>query len=184
MIQTDASINPGNSGGPLLNSHGELIGVNTMIYSPSGGSVGIGFATPIDTARRIVPELIAYGTVRRGWIDIVPVQLQGQLIRVARIPIDSGILVSQVTPGGKAAEAGMQGGSRSNALRYGRDIIYLGGDIIVEIEGEPIETISDYFGALETTKPGDVVEVVVYRDGKQRSLDVELTERPGNLYDE
>jgi len=184
MIQTDASINPGNSGGPLLNSHGELIGVNTMIYSPSGGSVGIGFATPVDTARRIVPELIAYGTVRRGWIDIVPVQLQGQLVRVARLPIESGILVSQVTPGGKAEKAGIHGGSRSNAIRYGRDIIYLGGDVIVEIEGKSIESISDYFGALETTKPGDVVEVVVYRDGKRQTLDVELTERPDNLYNE
>jgi len=83
MIQTDASINPGNSGGPLLNARGEMIGINTMIYSPSGGSVGIGFAVPVDTARRVLPDLIRYGEVKRGWIDIVPVQLFPQLVRYA-----------------------------------------------------------------------------------------------------
>ncbi len=182
MIQTDASINPGNSGGPLLNSHGELIGVNTMIYSPSGGSVGIGFATPVDTARRVVPELIAYGRVRRGWIDVVPVELQPQLARAARLSRDSGILVSQVAPGGNAEKAGIRGGSRSRAVRYGRDVVYLGGDIIVRIDGEEIELISDYFGALEDTKPGDVARVVVLRNGKEISLDVKLSERPDNIY--
>ncbi|TVQ17663.1 MAG: peptidase S1, partial [Spirochaetaceae bacterium] len=94
LIQTDASINPGNSGGPLLNSRGEMIGVNTMIYSSTGGSIGIGFAVPSETARRIVPDLIEFGAVRRGWIEMTPVQLFPQLVRFARLPVSSGLLVS------------------------------------------------------------------------------------------
>jgi S1-C subfamily serine protease len=108
MIQTDASINPGNSGGPLLNAKGEMIGVNTMIYSPSGGSVGIGFAVPADTARRVVPDLIRYGKVQRGWIDIKPVQLFPRLVSYANLPVSEGILVSEVAPGSAAEKAGLK----------------------------------------------------------------------------
>lgn len=182
MIQTDASINPGNSGGPLLNSRGELIGVNTMIYSPSGGSVGIGFATPIDTARRVIPDLIAYGTVRRGWIDIVPVELQPTLVRAANLPVSAGVLVSETISGGNAAEAGIEGGSRAGQLRYGRSIIYVDGDIITEINGTSIESIADFFGALETTRPGEIAEVTVVRNRRERVFEVELSERPEGLY--
>ena len=184
MIQTDASINPGNSGGPLLNSTGEMIGVNTMIYSPSGGSVGIGFATPVDTARRVVPELIAFGTVRRGWIDIVPVQLQPTLVRAANLPIDKGILVSEVVAGGNADDAGIAGGSSRRPVRFGRDIIYLGGDIIIEVNGESIESLSDFFGSLEMSKPGDPAVITVLRNGRRRTFELELAERPANLYGE
>jgi S1-C subfamily serine protease len=183
MIQTDASINPGNSGGPLLNSRGELIGVNTVIYSPSGGSIGIGFAIPVSTARRAVPELIAYGSVRRGWIDIVPVQLQSRLVRYADLPIDRGVLVSQVIGGGNADKAGLRGGQRSQPLRWGREIIYLGGDIIVGIGDESVEAISDLFGALETSKPGDAIEVTVIRNRREITLEIVLAERPDNLYE-
>ena len=101
MIQTDASINPGNSGGPLLNSRGEMIGINTTIISPTGGSVGIGFAVPIDTARRVLPELLRHGEVRRGWIDVRPVQLFPRLVRQLRLPVERGILVSEAIQGGK-----------------------------------------------------------------------------------
>ncbi len=179
MIQTDASINPGNSGGPLLDSSGRMVGVNTMIYAPggSGGSVGIGFATPVDTARRVVPELIEYGTVRRGWIEIEPVTIQPSLQRYANLPVDSGLLVSRVASGGNAAKAGIRGGSSQRAIRWGRDIIYLGGDIIVEVDGEKIETLTDLFTALEDTKPGQVVEVEYIRNRQRRSTQVELTER-------
>jgi S1-C subfamily serine protease len=182
MIQTDASINPGNSGGPLLNSKGEMIGVNTMIYSPTGGSVGIGFATPVDTARRVIPELIEFGMVRRGWIDIVPVQLQASLVRAAHIQPEAGILVSQVISGGNAAEAGIRGGSRSSRVRFGRDFIYTDGDIIVGIGGDPVLTIADLFGALESSKPGDEVEISVVRDLKEISFTVTLSDRPENIY--
>ena len=179
MIQTDASINPGNSGGPLLNSNGQMIGVNTMIYSPSGGSVGIGFASPIDTARRVLPDLIEFGAVRRGWIDIVPVQLEGSLVRYADLPVSKGVLVSRVVQGGNADGAGINGGTIR--VRYGRNYIYLGGDIIIQIGDRAVESLADYFGALEATKPGDRVDVRFLREGKERRATVELSERPTSM---
>ena len=94
-IQTDAAINPGNSGGPLLNSRGELIGINSAIYSPSGASAGVGFAIPVNTARRVVDELLRYGVVRRGWIDITPIQLFPALVSYFKLPVRSGVLVSE-----------------------------------------------------------------------------------------
>ena len=176
MIQTDASINPGNSGGPLLNTRGEMIGVNTMIFSPSGGSVGIGFTVPIDTARRIIPDLIRYGRVNRGWIDIIPVQLFPALVRYARLPVSNGVLVSKVDPGSSAEKAGLRGGK--NAVRYGRSIIYLGGDIIIEVDRLEITSLHDLLGALEDNKPGEIVEVKVLRGRKEISLQVKLSKRP------
>jgi S1-C subfamily serine protease len=181
MIQTDASINPGNSGGPLLNSSGEMIGINTMIYSPSGGSVGIGFAVPVDTARRVVPELIRYGKVNRGWVDIVPVQLFPALVNHAKLPVSQGLLVSRVISGGNAEKAGIRGGSRSNAIRYGNSIIYLGGDIIVEVDGMETESLSDLYTALEDNKPGDSIKVKAYRGSRLMDFTLSLSERPENV---
>ena len=112
MIQTDASINPGNSGGPLLNSRGEMIGINTMIYSPSGGSVGIGFAIPVDTARKVVPDLIDHGMVIRGWIDVAPVQLDANIVRYARLAQTAGLLISSVSPGGRPKKPDYRAGTR------------------------------------------------------------------------
>jgi S1-C subfamily serine protease len=177
MIQTDASINPGNSGGPLLNSRGEMIGINTMIYSPSGGSVGIGFAVPVDTARRVLPDLIRYGSVKRGWIEIVPVQLFPQLVRYADLPVSAGVLVSEVVPGGNAEKAGFQGGSQRRAVRAGRNVIYLGGDIIIEADGVAVASLGDLYGALEDNKPGEKVKVKVMRGRAEKVLDVVLSER-------
>jgi len=179
MIQTDASINPGNSGGPLLNSKGEMIGINTMIYSPSGGSVGIGFAVPVDTARRVVPDLLRYGKVQRGWIDIVPVQLFPALVRYADLNVSEGILVSEVEPDSNAETAGLKAGKK--AVRYGRSIINLGGDIIVEVDGMPIATLMDLLGALEDNKPGETVEVKVIRGRRQQTLYVKLSARTENI---
>jgi S1-C subfamily serine protease len=179
MIQTDASINPGNSGGPLLNSKGEMIGINTMIYSPSGGSVGIGFAVPVDTARRVVPDLLRYGKVQRGWIDIVPVQLFPALVRYADLNVSEGILVSEVEPGSNAEAAGLKAGDQ--AVRYGRSIINLGGDIIVEVDGMPTPTLMDLLSALEDNKPGETVEVMVIRGRRQETLYVKLSTRPRNI---
>jgi S1-C subfamily serine protease len=177
MIQTDASINPGNSGGPLLNSKGEMIGINTMIYSTSGGSIGIGFAVPIDTAKRIIPELIQYGEVQRGWIDIEPVQLFPQLVRYARLPVDEGILISEVVPGGLAEKSGLKGGDRRQKVRAGGQYIYLGGDIIIEVDGMEVKDFADLLSALEDNKPGEIVKVKVIRDREELVLDVELAER-------
>ncbi len=177
MIQTDASINPGNSGGPLLNSRGEMIGINTMIYSPSGGSVGIGFAVPVDTARRVIPDLIKFGSVKRGWIDIVPVQLFPQLVRYADLPVSQGVLVSEVTAGGNAEKAGIQGGSQRRAVRAGRNVIYLGGDIIVDVGGTAVNSLGDLYSALEDKKPGEKVQVRVMRGRSEKMLEVTLSER-------
>lgn len=178
MIQTDASINPGNSGGPLLNRQGEMVGVNTAIFSPSGGSVGIGFAVPVSTVRRVVPDLIAHGQVRRGWIDIEPRQLFPQLVQYAGLPVDRGVLIHGVDSGGNAREAGLQGGSRSRAVRYGRTVIHLGGDIIVGIDETAVETLANLYEALEDKRPGDTVRVRYYRGRELHETAVVLSERP------
>jgi S1-C subfamily serine protease len=178
MIQTDASINPGNSGGPLLNTRGEMIGVNTAIFSPSGGSVGIGFAVPVDTARRVVPDLIEHGVVRRGWIDIVPRQLFPQLVRYADLPVDEGVLVHETVPGGNAEAAGLRGGSRTRAVRYGRTVIFLGGDVITAVDEMTVGNLANLYEALEDKRPGEAVTVRYYRDGRAGETEITLSERP------
>ncbi len=175
MIQTDASINPGNSGGPLLDSQGRMIGVNTMIYSPSGGSVGIGFAVPVNTAKRVVAELIQYGRVRRGWIDATVVQLFPALVNYAKLPVSEGLLVSRTKRGGGAEKAGIRQGSEP--VRYGSSVIYLGGDIITSVDGLKVARLADLYSALEDNKPGEKVTVELVRGGKTVKLDVALADR-------
>jgi len=180
MIQTDASINPGNSGGPLLNARGEIIGVNTMIYSPSGGSVGVGFAVPVNTAKRIVPDLIKYGMVKRGWIDAEYVQLFPALIEYMKekgsaLPIEKGLLVSSARKGGNADRSGMRGGSTS--VRYYQSVFNVGGDIIVSVDGMPVSSLADLYSALEDNKPGDSVKVEYYRGSKKMSVTLALSDR-------
>jgi S1-C subfamily serine protease len=175
MIQTDASINPGNSGGPLINTQGQMIGINTMIYSPSGGSVGIGFAIPINTAKRVVAEIIEYGRVRRGWIDATLVQLFPQLVQYASLPVSTGLLVSRTLRGGLAERAGLRQGS--DPVQYRRSVIYLGGDIITSVNNMRINTLADLYSALEDNKPGDVVRVEVYRGRDTITLSITLADR-------
>jgi len=175
MIQTDASINPGNSGGPLLDTQGRMIGVNTMIYSPSGGSVGIGFAVPVDTAKRVVTELIQFGKVRRGWIDATVVQLFPSLVNYAKLPVSAGLLISRTKKGGLAEKAGIRQGN--DPVQYGRSVIYLGGDIITSVNGIKTNTLADYYASLEASKPGDVVKVEIIRGGQTTILQVKLADR-------
>jgi S1-C subfamily serine protease len=175
MIQTDASINPGNSGGPLLDSHGRMIGINTMIYSPSGGSVGIGLAIPVNTAKRVVAEIIEYGKVRRGWIDATLVQLFPALVNYAKLTIDKGLLVSRTKRGGLSEKAGLKQGSEQ--ARYGSTVIYLGGDIITEVDGQKISALADLYSALEDNKPGEIVEIEVLRGEKPVRFKVTLADR-------
>jgi S1-C subfamily serine protease len=175
MIQTDASINPGNSGGPLLDTQGRLIGVNTMIYSPSGGSVGIGFAVPVNTARRVVAELIQYGKVRRGWIDASVVQIFPALVRYAKLPVNSGLLVSRTKRNGFAEKAGIRQGTEP--VRYGSSVIYLGGDIISSVDGMKTNTLADLYSALEDNKPGEKVAIEVIRGNRASILEITLADR-------
>ena len=166
VIQTDAAINPGNSGGPLLDSGGRLIGVNTAIYSPSGASAGIGFAVPVDTVARIVPELIAHGRVVRPIMGVgFDDQLSAAVTR--RLGVD-GVLVRQVYDGSPAAAAGLQG---TSVDRRGRVIP---GDVVQEIDGKPVRSVSDLLGRLGGYKPGDSVTLTVWRDGAAKKLAVKL----------
>jgi S1-C subfamily serine protease len=152
-----------------------MIGINTMIYSPSGGSVGIGFAVPVNTAKRVVNELIQHGKVRRGWFDATMVQLFPSLVRYARYPVNSGLLVSRTRRNGLADRAGLRQGSEP--VQYGRSVIYIGGDIITSVEGIPIATLSDLYSALENSKPGDMVKVGILRGETSLTLEIPLADR-------
>ena len=175
MIQTSATINPGNSGGPLLDTEGNVIGINTSIYSTSGTSQGMNFAVESNTAAASVSDIINYGKVSRGWLDIVPVQLSQTIVEYAKLKVSKGLLVSQVVPGGLAEQAGLKAGTQIRT--YGSSTIFLGGDIITEINGLAVSDYNDLFAALSNTKPGDVVPVVVDRNGTKVKLSITLVER-------
>jgi S1-C subfamily serine protease len=166
VVQTDAAINPGNSGGPLLDSSGRLIGVNTAIYSPSGASAGIGFAVPVDTVSRIVPELIAHGRVIR---PVLGVDLDDRLSAYVtrRIGVE-GALIRGVARGGGAAEAGLEG------TRIDRRGTVVPGDLIQEIDGKVVKSVGDLLGRLGSYRPGDTVTLTVWRDEKTRRVRVRL----------
>jgi S1-C subfamily serine protease/nitrogen fixation-related uncharacterized protein len=174
MIQTDASINPGNSGGPLLNGHGEMVGMNTSIFTIND-TQGMNFAIPIDTILSLLPDLLTNGKVLRGWIDIVPVQLTKQLAKYGDLNVDAGILISQVEEDGEAEKAGLQGGVVK--ANYGQSTIYLGGDVIIKINNKDIKTYNDYYNALLTTKMGEKAEITIIRDNKELVKKVVLVER-------
>jgi S1-C subfamily serine protease len=170
-IQTDAAINQGNSGGPLLNSAGQVIGINTAIYTPTGATAGIGFATPINTARRIAEDLIRDGRVHRAYIGVRSVELWPDLAQALELPVDQGLLVEQVTAGSPAERAGVRGGTR--AVMAGFQRIVIGGDVLTAIEGTPINSRVDMNLALNRKRPGESVTVTLYR-GKTK-MDVKIT---------
>ncbi|MDY4130669.1 MAG: trypsin-like peptidase domain-containing protein [Treponema sp.] len=175
MIQTDAAINPGNSGGPLLDSQGRMIGINTIIYSKSGSSSGVGFAIPVSTARRVVSDLLKFGKVNRGVMKLDLIQNTARIANYAGYNISTGMIVSRVRNGSRADQAGIQGGTQ--AVKYGTfnpQTIYLGGDIIVAIDNIEITKLADYYSALESKVPGDSVNVTVIRKGKKQTLKVVL----------
>jgi len=163
VIQTDAAINPGNSGGPLLDSAGRLIGVNTQIVSPSGAYAGIGFAVPVDTVNRIVPELIKHGKLIRPGLGVSLVT-----DAIARRWGIKGLVIAKVARGGSADRAGLIGVREGGGGR-----IELG-DIVVAVEGKPIESLDDLMDAMEKHQVGDRVKVDVIRNKKRRSVDVTL----------
>ena len=177
LIQTDAAINPGNSGGPLLDTDGRVVGMNVMIVSPSGGSVGIGFALPADTVVRTTEQLIAEGRVVRGWIELVGVAVDRTLARAAGLPVERGLLVTRVVPGGNAARAELRDGEGGRTVHLGYPIP-VEGDVILEVGGQRVTSLASYFGALTATRPGDVVTLRLLRDGREFETTLELVARP------
>jgi serine protease Do len=159
LIQTDASINPGNSGGPLLNIRGEIIGINTAIESPTGSFAGIGFAVPINTARFVMEQLITRGKVVRGYFGVMPADVTPE--DAQRLKVKQGALITSVTEGSPAAQAGIQVE-----------------DVVVEYNGKPVKGEVDFRDMVARTEPGTVVPVKVVRNGRERTLQVKVGEAP------
>ncbi len=184
IIQVDTDINPGNSGGPLLNSAGEVIGVNTAIRTESGTFQGVGFAVPSRTVQRVVPELISEGTVEYSWLGISSLPVEGGygvagLYEVLQLPVDAGVLIDTVTPDSPAAVAGLRGGTRIVSVR-GRDVC-AGGDIIVAVNGEFINTMDELvYYLVVNTRPGDEITLLVVRGEETFEVPVTLRARPSD----
>lgn len=163
-IQTDASINPGNSGGPLLDKYGKMIGINSQILSPAGGSVGVGFAVPVNTAKRIIPQLLQFGEVRRPKLGATLPSVSELAARGYRLPVEQGLLVYQTQPNASADRAGLRGISTNGNI----------GDIIVAVDGQKMTELDDLYRLLDKKQIGDTVSLEVYRDGKTINVPVKL----------
>ncbi|HWZ01662.1 MAG TPA: trypsin-like peptidase domain-containing protein [Edaphobacter sp.] len=173
-IQTDAAINPGNSGGPLLNSHGEVIGINTIIASSVGQSSGIGFAIPINTAKAVVNDLVTLGRVRRPALGVRTIPIDPETADALGLAVDYGLLIVQAVPGGAADRAGLRGGNERAQL--GNMIIMVGGDLIVAIDGEKVESQQNLAQLMNRHRAGDAVKVTIFRGKKQVDVPVVLGE--------
>ncbi|MCK4420302.1 Do family serine endopeptidase [candidate division WOR-3 bacterium] len=161
FIQTDAAINPGNSGGPLLNTKGEVIGVNTVILSRTGGNIGIGFAIPIDMAMEILKALVKEGKITRGFLGIIPEEVSREIRESLNFKSGKGVYILKVEEGSPASRAGLKDG-----------------DIIVKLDGKDIENVEQFRFLVASKKPGQKVKIVVWRNGKIKDLRVKLGERP------
>lgn len=170
-IQTDASINPGNSGGPLLDSHGRMIGINSQILSPSGASAGVGFAVPVNIAKRVVPELLRSGEVRRPKLGITTRNVE-MLKSQIELPVDKGVVIWQVAPGGAAANAGLRGLTQTE----NGDVEI--GDIIVGIDGDKVANNDDLYRLLDKHQVDDTAQLQIMRNGRRSTVPVRLTETP------
>jgi len=173
-IQTDAAINPGNSGGPLMNWHGEVIGINTMILSNANQSAGIGFAIPINTAKAVLNDLMTLGRVRRPALGVRTIPISPELAEEIGLPVDYGLLVIQVTPGGSADQAGLRGGTERAYL--GNIPIMLGGDLIVAIDDQKVQDEDDLSQIMNNHRAGDNAKITIYRNKKKIDVTVPLGE--------
>jgi len=173
-IQTDAAINPGNSGGPLMNWHGDVIGINTMILSQVGQNAGIGFAIPINTAKAVLNDLLTLGRVRRPALGVKTIPISPELADEIGLPVEYGLLVIGVVPGSAADQAGLHAGNERAYL--GNMAITLGGDLIVAIDGQKIEDQDDLTQMMDNHRAGDSVKVTIYRGKKKMDVTVELGE--------
>jgi putative serine protease PepD len=173
-IQTDAAINRGNSGGPLLNSHGEVIGINSAIFAPTGTTAGIGFAIPINIARRAAEDLISKGRVSRATLGVEGRALWPGLAEALHLSVEKGILVERVNPGGPAAQAGVRGGTKS--VLAGLQELRIGGDVLIAVNGKPITSQMDLNLLLNRARPGETVTLTFIRDGQKMDVPVKLGE--------
>jgi len=173
-IQTDAAINPGNSGGPLLNWHGEVIGINTMILSSVGQSAGIGFAIPINTAKAVLNDLVTIGRVRRPALGVRTIPISPELADQMGLASDYGLLIVQVVPGGAADRAGLHGGTERAYL--GNTPIMMGGDLIVGIDNQDVQDQQDLSQVMNSHRAGDAVRIIVFRGKKKMEFNVTLGE--------
>ena len=176
VIQTDAAINPGNSGGPLLNSDGEIVGINSAIISPSGGSVGIGFSIPVNTAKRVVPELISKGYVSYPWIGATIQTLIPEVAKYLKLKIERGAMIAEAVKGGPAEKAGLKGGDQR--VQVGNMIVMAGGDIVVKADQHDVKTHDELIRYIREKKPGDTILLKVFRKGDFVDVKVTLGERP------
>ncbi|MBC7701366.1 trypsin-like peptidase domain-containing protein [Aquabacterium sp.] len=161
FIQTDAAINPGNSGGALVDASGSLMGINSAIYSRSGGSLGIGFAIPVSTAQHVLESLIRDGQVTRGWIGVEPRDLTAEIAETFNLPLKDGVLITGVLQNGPAAQGGVHPG-----------------DVVVQIAQTPVANTSQLLNAVASLKPGEPARITVQRAGKVMALDVVAAQRP------
>ena len=162
FIQTDAAINPGNSGGALVDTKGNLIGINTAIYSRSGGNMGIGFAIPINTAKQVMESILTNGSVTRGWIGVEPQNLSKELAESLNIPANtSGVLISGVLEGGPADKAGMKPG-----------------DVLTQVNGQAVNDVVTLLNRIAQTSPGDEAKINLLRKGKPMALKIQVGKRP------
>jgi S1-C subfamily serine protease len=175
LIQTDAAINPGNSGGPLLNSRGEVIGINTAIFGP-GTSVGIGFAIPINTAKSILADLLKEGKVKRAYLGMLSEEIAPPVAELLSLPASQGLLVARVVRGGPADAAGIQAGR--NVVLIGNQEFVIGGDLLVEADGIPLTASQDLNRYILKKKPGDIIKVTLYRGKTRMTVNVKLGETP------
>ncbi|HWP32517.1 MAG TPA: PDZ domain-containing protein, partial [Solirubrobacterales bacterium] len=170
---------PGNSGGPLIDAAGNVIGINSQIATGGGGgNVGIGFAVPINTAREVVNEIEQNGKVEHAYLGINGGTITPELARAVNLPVDKGVLLAEVVKGGPADEAGLRGGSTEATIEGAR--FKLGGDIITEIDGEPIASMEDLIDIVDAAKPGDEMELTILRRGETKTITVTLGNRPAS----
>jgi S1-C subfamily serine protease len=177
LIQTDAAINPGSSGGPLLDSRGQVIGVNTLIYSTSGSNAGIGFAVPVNAVKRVVPALIAEGRYADPWLGISGLSLSPMIAEALELSVDRGILLRNVVSDGPAAKAGLRGSDRTIESESGT--LTTGGDIIISLDGQMIRDMDDLINNLSERMVGRAVTLGIIRAGEEQVVEVVLEERPG-----
>ncbi len=175
-VQTDAAINPGNSGGPLVNSAGEVIGVNQSIRTRSGGGEGVGFAVPVDTVKRSIEQLREKGRVDYAYLGVSSAPLYPQLKERFDLPVDKGAWLQEVTTGGPGARAGLRGGEREQ--RFQAQSYSVGGDVVTRIDDVPVEDADDLSEAISRLEPGQKVRLEVYRGEKKRTISVTLGKRP------